>query len=457
MLVFHGPAAEQQDPVARAARRPSRSSARRTASPSRSPRDPAVFTAAEPRRVPRRGVPLRDGRRAQPRPGGRAAELHQGRRRLRRHRRRRPGPARLDLVHRPDRHPPGRRASRSPSRSPAVTASAENPPNETKEKLIDGDANTKWLAFARRPAGSRYELDAADGGHRVRAHVGQRLRRPRPEGLDPAGLHGRHDLDRPGHAAPAQTFPERFQTRRFDIANATAYQHYRLNITANSGEPLIQLADLRLFAGRRRAAAGAAGRAARRSSTSSTASTRPTRALPLTVTRSDRGCNWDPNPVGNVHTVAQVEERQLQPGRGRQRRRSTRSPGAATTTAAGRSTPAWAAPRAATPRTAFRNHLAGAAQWTTGIVRGDCQATIARQLQGRAADRDQPDRPARPDRRAARPDHRAGRHGLLRRQGGLPDRPGRRLGRPERRPGLRHHPPVGPGDQAGQAAHHAAR
>ena len=30
----------------------------------------------------------------------------------------------------------------------AVTASAENPPNETKEKLTDANPNTKWLAFA---------------------------------------------------------------------------------------------------------------------------------------------------------------------------------------------------------------------------------------------------------------------------------------------------------------------
>ena len=80
-----------------------------------------------------------------------------------------------------------------------VTASGENPPNETKEKLTDGDANTKWLV--RTPtAWVAYELSAPKTDHRVRADVGQRLRRPGPEGLDPAGLHGRAELDRPGPA-----------------------------------------------------------------------------------------------------------------------------------------------------------------------------------------------------------------------------------------------------------------
>ena len=34
------------------------------------------------------------------------------------------------------------------------------------------------------------------------------------------------------------------------------------------------------------------------------------------MTRSDRWYNWDPNPVGTVHTVAQVEERFYDPGPG---------------------------------------------------------------------------------------------------------------------------------------------
>ena len=122
------------------------------------------------------------------------------------------------------------------------------------------------------------------------------------------------DLDR----RTGQTFPDRFQTRRFDIASASEYTHYRLNITANSGEPLIQLADLRLFAGstdtrrRRRRCNQAVVDILDRQHPA-------TASLPLTVTRSDRWYNWDPNPIGTVHTVAQVEERNYNPGAGRQR------------------------------------------------------------------------------------------------------------------------------------------
>ena len=53
---------------------------------------------------------------------------------------------------------------------------------------------------------------------------------------------------------------------------------------------------------------------------------------------------------------------------------------------------------------------AGALQWTTGIVRGDCQATIASNYRiERLTAANQPGA-ARPDRRAARPDRRARRH-----------------------------------------------
>ena len=124
----------------------------------------------------------------------------------------------------------------------AVTASAENPPNETKEKLTDGDENTKWLAFA--PTGwvamqlaepaavTKYSLTSAnDAAER-----------------DPKNwtLQGSNDgstwtdLD----TRTNEVFADRYQRREFELTNTTVYAHYRLDITANSGAPLIQLADL---------------------------------------------------------------------------------------------------------------------------------------------------------------------------------------------------------------------
>lgn len=44
-----------------------------------------------------------------------------------------------------------------------------------------------------------------------------------------------------------QEFAERFETREYAFANATAYRHYRVEITANQGEGILQLAELQLF------------------------------------------------------------------------------------------------------------------------------------------------------------------------------------------------------------------
>ncbi len=44
-----------------------------------------------------------------------------------------------------------------------------------------------------------------------------------------------------------QTFAARFQTNNYMFTNGTAYPRYRLNVTANSGGPDLQLAELQLF------------------------------------------------------------------------------------------------------------------------------------------------------------------------------------------------------------------
>ena len=67
---------------------------------------------------------------------------------------------------------------------------------------------------------------------------------------------------------------------------------------------------------------------------------------------------------------------------GHRRHRPRRSPGAATSAAAAPSTPAWAAPPRATPRPTSRTHLLGAIQWTAGLVRGNCKATINSNYRG---------------------------------------------------------------------------
>jgi type 1 glutamine amidotransferase len=253
-----------------------------------------------------------------------------------------------------------------------VTASGENAPNETKEKLTDGDANTKWLV--RTPAAwVAYELakPTTVTGYALTSANDSAGRDPKDWTLQgSADGTAWTDVD----TRTAQTFPERYQIRKFDVTGAGEYRHYRLNITANSGEPLTQLADLRLFTGTTTAPQPPAVNEAvvdildRQHPA--------TKTLPLTVKRADRWYNWDPNPVGTVHTVAQVEERFYDPGLG------ANGPfhpvswcrdydgGRSFYTGMGHTEGSYGEP-------AFRSHLAGALRWTTGIERGDCQATIA--------------------------------------------------------------------------------
>ncbi|WP_370948726.1 ThuA domain-containing protein [Amycolatopsis sp. cg5] len=262
----------------------------------------------------------------------------------------------------------------TPEAVASVTASAENPPNETKEKLADNNENTKWLAFqstgwaaykmAAPVAVSSYALVSANDA----------------PGRDPKNwtLQGSNDgsawtdLD----TRTNEVFGERFQTRTFTFTNTTVYSNYRLNITANSGENIVQLADLKLFKDN--------------STTPPPPEPAPqaavvdvldgahpaTAGLPKNWTRTDRWLNWETNPVGTVHTVAQVEEKTYTPGTG------ANGPfhpvswcrdydgGRSFYSSMGRT-------EASYGDTQFRNHVLGALRWTTGMVRGDCKAGIA--------------------------------------------------------------------------------
>ncbi|MEU4623252.1 ThuA domain-containing protein [Actinoplanes sp. NPDC023801] len=253
-----------------------------------------------------------------------------------------------------------------------VTASGENTPNETKEKLADGDANTKWLVRTA-TAWVSYELAAAKPitGYALTSANDFPGRDPKDWTLK-ASADGQTwtELDR----RTGQSFPDRFQTRRFELSAPQNHRFFRLEITANGGEPLIQLADLRLFT----ADAVAPPPPGVNRAVINVLDTRhpATAGLPRTITRSDRWHNWDPNPLGTVHTLAQVEERHYNPGTG------ANGPfhpiswcrdydgGRSFYTGMGHTAGSY-------DEQDFRKHLTGALKWTSGIVRGDCQATIA--------------------------------------------------------------------------------
>lgn len=123
----------------------------------------------------------------------------------------------------------------------AVTASAENPPNEVAARAADDDSNTKWLARTPTPW-LQYGLDAPAA---VTVYT---LTSANDAGTrDPAAwqILGSHDgatwttLD----TQTGQSFPSRYLTKQYSFANTEAFEFYRLNITANNGDTLFQLAD----------------------------------------------------------------------------------------------------------------------------------------------------------------------------------------------------------------------
>ncbi|GAA4253015.1 GH92 family glycosyl hydrolase [Dactylosporangium darangshiense] len=123
----------------------------------------------------------------------------------------------------------------------AVTASAENPPNETAVMLKDGNPSTKWLAF--NPTGwVAYRLSgpAAVVKYSLTSANDAATRDPKDFTVQGSNDGSQWtDLDR----RTGQSFSGRFATNTYSFTNTTAYSYYRLNVTANSGDSLIQLAD----------------------------------------------------------------------------------------------------------------------------------------------------------------------------------------------------------------------
>ena len=108
-----------------------------------------------------------------------------------------------------------------------------------------------------------------------------------------------------------------------------------------------------------------------------------TRALPLELNRTDVWYRWQTRPTGNVHTVARWRALADPAGDGTSTGgtdhpiswcRDVRG-GRSFFTGMGRTADGYGEAR-------FRTHLQGAIQWATGLVRGNCKATINANYRG---------------------------------------------------------------------------
>ncbi|MFC0624939.1 GH92 family glycosyl hydrolase [Kribbella deserti] len=130
----------------------------------------------------------------------------------------------------------------------AVTANGENAgAGEIASNVADGDKFTKWLVFE--PTGwLKFDLSEA-----VTIRKYALTSANDADGRDPQDwtLQGSADgttwttLD----SRTGEDFPQRFQTKVYEFSNETAYKFFRLNITKNHGENIVQLADVILSNG----------------------------------------------------------------------------------------------------------------------------------------------------------------------------------------------------------------
>src|SRR4051812_13077070 len=129
----------------------------------------------------------------------------------------------------------------------AVTANAENPPNEIANNLKDGDVNSKWLSFTS-TGWAAYQLSSPVAVQRYQLASANDAPGRDPQDWQFQGSNNGTDwttLD----TRPGQNFAGRFMANTYDFTNATAYSYYRLNITRNHGDNIIQLSELVLSDG----------------------------------------------------------------------------------------------------------------------------------------------------------------------------------------------------------------
>jgi predicted alpha-1,2-mannosidase len=125
-----------------------------------------------------------------------------------------------------------------------VTASGENIPYEGKAQGFDGDKGTKWLTFAT-TGWIQAELKQPQTvtNYALTSGNDEPARDPADWQLLGSADGTNWDVvdERTG-----QTFTQRGQTREFTVDSPKPYRFYRLNVRANGGADIVQLAELEL-------------------------------------------------------------------------------------------------------------------------------------------------------------------------------------------------------------------
>ncbi|GAB7105083.1 GH92 family glycosyl hydrolase [Streptomyces phaeofaciens JCM 4814] len=130
-----------------------------------------------------------------------------------------------------------------------VRASSENTGGgEVKENLVDGESSTKWLTFA--PTGwAEFDLDKPVKLVTYALTSANDFAERDPKDWTLQGSTDGKDWKTVDTRA-GESFPERFKTRTYDLAEPAEYQHFRLEVTKNNGASgILQLADVQFSTG----------------------------------------------------------------------------------------------------------------------------------------------------------------------------------------------------------------
>ncbi|WP_245799350.1 GH92 family glycosyl hydrolase [Virgibacillus siamensis] len=128
-----------------------------------------------------------------------------------------------------------------------ITVSAENPPSEIASKLIDGDNQTKWLAFEP-TAWIEMKLSEPETVIKYAFTSGNDAPGRDPKNWTVYGSNNGEDWSKLDERS-GENFTERYQRKIYEFENDTAYKYYRIKINANAGDDLTQLAEINLSNG----------------------------------------------------------------------------------------------------------------------------------------------------------------------------------------------------------------
>ena len=128
----------------------------------------------------------------------------------------------------------------------AISASAENLPNEGATKLIDGNVNTKWLAFAA-TATLTADFGSAKTVTEYTLTSANDFANRDPKTWNLSGSNNGSSWTSIDTRAGV-VFQYRHQTKKFTVTAPGSYRYYRLSITANaSGGAATQLAEWTVY------------------------------------------------------------------------------------------------------------------------------------------------------------------------------------------------------------------